>query len=98
MNCDECFIRNPVISYCQRFKTKEQLQQDGTLDIPMHLYSESDCGRASLNPTENGYTGSDTLGKEGEICFGLKGQQRLLGGAGTGAELRKGSDLGGQKK
>ena len=79
MNCDECFIRTPVISYSQRFKTKEQLQQDGTLDIPMHVYSESDCGRASLNPIENGYTGSETVGKEGEICFWLKGQQRLFG-------------------
>lgn len=77
-SCDECFIRTPIISYCQRFKTKEQLQQDGALDIPMHLYREWGCGRASLNPTENGHMGSETLGKEGEIYFGLKGQQRLL--------------------
>lgn len=35
---------------------------DGTLDISMHLNIEWDRGRASLNPTENGDMGSETLG------------------------------------
>ena len=72
---------------------------DGTLDISMHLNIEWDRGRASLNPTENGDMGSETLGSAGRgNLFWTEGTAKAFWGDGAGAELRKGPGLGGQKK